>query len=141
MTGFGLLGHSWEIAERSRAAVNLDASALPFYPGALQTAEGGTRTGGDARNRTYLAGHVRSSAADAIEVLCFDPQTSGGLLASVAPDDSTALVADDADALARAILDCHRDDELWTRLSESARAELGRRPSATMQTLGRLLSE
>ena len=41
------------------------------------------RTGGDKRNREYLSGHVLSEAPDALDALCFDPQTSGGLLAAV----------------------------------------------------------
>ena len=85
VTGFGLLGHAWEIAERSAVRVELDGDALPFYAGALETAEAGVRTGGDARNRAHLEGHVLSDAPPAVEALAFDPQTSGGLLAAVAP--------------------------------------------------------
>jgi selenide,water dikinase len=85
VTGFGLLGHAWEIAERSGVAIELDGDAIPFYPGALETAEAGVRTGGDARNREHLAGHVLSDAPPAVEALAFDPQTSGGLLAAVSP--------------------------------------------------------
>jgi selenophosphate synthase len=44
------------------------------------------RTGGDKRNREYLHGHVISEAPDALDALCFDPQTSGGLLAAVEPE-------------------------------------------------------
>jgi selenophosphate synthase len=51
------------------------------------------RTGGDARNRQHLEGHVTSAAAPAIEALSYDPQTSGGLLAAVSPGDVAALVA------------------------------------------------
>ena len=94
VTGFGLLGHTWEIAERSGVAVTLESASLPFYAGALEAAEAGTRTGGDARNRTYLADHIRSSAPLAHEVLAFDPQTSGGLLAAVTEADAAALVDD-----------------------------------------------
>jgi len=85
VTGFGLLGHAWEIAERSGVAIELDGDAIPFYPGALETAEAGVRTGGDARNREHLAGHVLSDAPPAVDALGFDPQTSGGLLAAVPP--------------------------------------------------------
>ena len=85
VTGFGLLGHGWEMAERSNAVLRFDAGSLPLYAGALQAAEAGTRTGGDPRNRAHLEGHVRSSAPAAIEALGYDPQTSGGLLAAVAP--------------------------------------------------------
>ncbi len=94
VTGFGLAGHSWEIAERSGVAVRLHAPALPLYAGALEAAAAGVRTGGDVRNRTYLGDAFASGAAAAIEALAVDPQTSGGLLASVAPDAAAALVAD-----------------------------------------------
>ena len=86
VTGFGLLGHAWEMAERSDATLELDADALPLYPGALAAAEAGVRTGGDARNRAHLEGRVKSEADPALEALAFDPQTSGGLLAALAPD-------------------------------------------------------
>jgi selenide, water dikinase len=94
VTGFGLVGHSWELAERSGAGIRLDGPALPLYDGALAAAEAGVRTGGDARNRAYLADRLQSSVAPAIEALAIDPQTSGGLLASVTPTDAAALVAD-----------------------------------------------
>ena len=93
VTGFGLFGHSWEMAERSGAVLAFDEGTLPLYPGALEAAEAGTRTGGDARNRVHLEGKVTSSAPAAIEALCYDPQTSGGLLAAVAPDVAAALEA------------------------------------------------
>jgi len=63
------------------------ASALALYPGALEAAIAGTRTGGDARNRVYLEGRltVDQGVPAELEALCFDPQTSGGLLAAVDP--------------------------------------------------------
>jgi selenide,water dikinase len=85
VTGFGLLGHAWEMAERSESVLEIDTSALPLYAGALAAAEAGVRTGGDARNRAHLEGRVVSSAPAAMEALAYDPQTSGGLLAAVAP--------------------------------------------------------
>jgi selenide,water dikinase len=83
VTGFGVCGHSWEVAERSAARLVIDTATLPYYAGAVAGAERGVRTGGDARNREHLAGRVTSTAPEALEALCFDPQTSGGLLASV----------------------------------------------------------
>ncbi|MHB1508146.1 MAG: selenide, water dikinase SelD [Acidimicrobiales bacterium] len=85
VTGFGLLGHGWEMAERSSAGLAFEGAALPSYPGALAAARAGTRTGGDARNRAFLGGRVSSSASAEVEALAFDPQTSGGLLAAVTP--------------------------------------------------------
>ena len=92
VTGFGLLGHAWEMAERSEASMHIDASVLPLYDGALAAAEAGVRTGGDARNRSHLESHVTSTAPPALEALVYDPQTSGGLLAAVAPADAERLV-------------------------------------------------
>ncbi|HZQ83207.1 MAG TPA: selenide, water dikinase SelD [Acidimicrobiales bacterium] len=85
VTGFGLLGHAWEMAERSEETLSLDGAALPLYSGALEAAEAGVRTGGDARNRSHLEGRVEASVSPAIEALAYDPQTSGGLLAAVPP--------------------------------------------------------
>jgi len=105
VTGFGLLGHAWEMAERSGATLEIDTSAVPLYAGALTAAEAGTRTGGDARNRAHLAGRVASSAPAAMEALAYDPQTSGGLLASVAPSaaDDPALAAAGFVAIGRVV--------------------------------------
>jgi len=86
VTGFGLLGHSWEMAERSGVTLELDARALPLYPGALVAAENGVRTGGDPRNRTHLEGKVKCAVDAAVEAIAYDPQTSGGLLAAVGPE-------------------------------------------------------
>ena len=91
VTGFGLAGHGWEMAERSEARVVIETGDVPLYAGALAAAERGVRTGGDKRNREYLAGHVVSEATEALDALCFDPQTSGGLLASVASSAVPAL--------------------------------------------------
>jgi selenide,water dikinase len=82
------------MAERSGAVLMFSAAALPLYPGALEAAEAGTRTGGDPRNRAHLEGHVESSAPAALEALGYDPQTSGGLLAAVDPSAAGALEAD-----------------------------------------------
>ncbi len=92
VTGYGLAGHSWEMAERSGVRAVVDTENLVAYPGALEAADEGRRTGGDPRNREYLAGHLDSSAAAGPEALCFDPQTSGGLLASVTPDAAEELL-------------------------------------------------
>lgn len=93
VTGYGLAGHGWEMAERSGVRLVIDAEGLVGYPGARQLADAGTRTGGDARNRDYLAGHLDSRAPLGAESLCMDPQTSGGLLAAVSPAIADELMA------------------------------------------------
>jgi selenide,water dikinase len=91
VTGYGLAGHGWEVADRSRVQLVVDTGGLVAYPGAVAAAERGVRTGGDARNRDYVAGRLDSTTSPAREALCFDPQTSGGLLAAVDPDAVPAL--------------------------------------------------
>jgi selenide,water dikinase len=94
VTGYGLAGHGWEVAERSRVRVVVDTSGIVAYPAAAAAAADGARTGGDPRNRDYLSGHLDSTAPAGPEALCFDPQTSGGLLAAVAPEVAADLVGD-----------------------------------------------
>lgn len=92
VTGYGLAGHCWEMAERSGVRAVVDTSGLVTYPGALEAANDGKRTGGDPRNRDYLAGHLDSTAPSGPEAICFDPQTSGGLLAALAPGAAEAAL-------------------------------------------------
>jgi selenide,water dikinase len=98
VTGFGLLGHAHEVAQRSGVRVALDADTLPALPGALELAEAGVRTGGDRRNRDFAGRHVESSAPAALEALAYDPQTAGGLLVSLPSDRAAVLEATFADA-------------------------------------------
>ena len=94
VTGFGLLGHAWELAERSGVQVILDAAALPALPGALELAEAGVRTGGDDRNRDFAGPHVESDGVDdALLALAYDPQTAGGLLIALPADKGAVLEA------------------------------------------------
>jgi len=92
VTGYGLAGHSWEMAERSGVRAVVDTAGIVTYPGARDAANDGVRTGGDPRNRDYLAGHLDTSAPAGPEALCFDPQTSGGLLAAVTAAAAEELV-------------------------------------------------
>lgn len=94
VTGYGLAGHGWEMAERSGVAVVVDTDGIVAYAGARDAAAAGVRTGGDPRNRDYVAGRVHSTASAVGEALCFDPQTSGGLLVSIAPEAVAHLGSD-----------------------------------------------
>ena len=93
VTGYGLAGHGWEMADRSAVALVIEASTLQAYPGAREAAQRGVRTGGDPRNRDYVEGNfVDTANDDAAAALCFDPQTSGGLLAAVDAPTAAALL-------------------------------------------------
>jgi selenide,water dikinase len=93
VTGFGLLGHAYEMASRSGVRIELDAGSLPALPSALELAEAGVITGGDRRNRDYAGPHVESTAERAREALAFDPQTAGGLLVALPADKGAVLTA------------------------------------------------
>lgn len=92
VTGYGLAGHGWEMADRSGISVVIDTTRMPVYAGAREIAESGHRTGGDPRNRAYVGAHLLAEVDDAAVALCVDPQTSGGLLAAVDPSVVGALV-------------------------------------------------
>ena len=86
VTGFGLIGHAVELAEASRVAVRLDSAAVPLLPGVLELASG-NRAGGLETNQEYFGQSVRVAPGIGAAVigLLYDPQTSGGLLVSVDP--------------------------------------------------------
>lgn len=93
VTGYSLLGHSREMAKASGACLRIIAPAVPVLPGALEYARAGITTGGEARNRAFYAEHVHIDPAvsEAMTRVLFDPQTSGGLLMSVAPGRAAEL--------------------------------------------------
>jgi selenide,water dikinase len=93
VTGFGLLGHVYELASRSGVRVLLAADSLPALPGALELAAAGVRTGGDRRNREYAEAHVEIGADETAVALAFDPQTAGGLLVSIPAERAPVLEA------------------------------------------------
>jgi selenide,water dikinase len=82
VTGFGLAGHLLEMLRASQMAAVLWAERLPILPGALELAARGVESTLAPANRRLLPG----VGADARTALLFDPQTSGGLLAGIAPD-------------------------------------------------------
>jgi selenide,water dikinase len=95
VTGFGLLGHAHEMAERSGVRLVLESKAWPALDGALEVAAAGEKTGGDRRNRDFAAAYVTTDGvADELLVLGYDPQTAGGLLVSLPAEKGAALTAE-----------------------------------------------
>jgi selenide,water dikinase len=95
VTGFGLLGHAHEVAERSGVRLVLESDAWPALDGALEVAAAGEKTGGDRRNRDFASAHVTTDGvADELLVLGYDPQTAGGLLVSLPAEQGPALTAE-----------------------------------------------
>jgi selenide, water dikinase len=95
VTGFGLLGHGLEMARASGASFVFEASALPALAGARDLASAGIETGGAAHNRRFVAPslEVGTDVPEDLVTIAHDPQTSGGLLAAIAPGDVAAIEA------------------------------------------------
>ena len=94
VTGFGLFGHAYEVADRSGVRIVLESERLPAIDGALDLARKGLRTSGDPRNRDFAAAHVSANGiAETYDALGYDPQTAGGLLVSLPRDKAPALEA------------------------------------------------
>lgn len=96
ITGFGLLGHAWELAKASQVAVKIQGEQVPLLPKALDYSEQGFIPGGTHSNRHYLSDNVTiaDNIKQSLSHLLFDAQTSGGLLISVPGDKADSLVAD-----------------------------------------------
>ena len=94
VTGFALLGHAWEMARASKVTIEINADAVPALPGALELAAAGMLTSGNKTNREYVGEDVKidDSVDENLVKLLFDPQTAGGMLISVTPDRSQALL-------------------------------------------------
>jgi selenide,water dikinase len=95
ITGFGLLGHGFEVADKSGVRLEIDASRVPVLPGALNYAAQGQQPGGLGRNRAYYSAagvEVSSDIHPDLAALLFDPQTSGGLLFSVGEEQTNQFV-------------------------------------------------
>jgi selenide,water dikinase len=83
VTGFSLLGHACEMAEASGVTLVIDAARVPLLPGALELVEG-NQTGGGTQNRRHFGPRIRmDDVSDTLASVLYDPQTSGGLLASM----------------------------------------------------------
>lgn len=96
ITGFGLVGHGLEMAKLSGVDFRLNMNALALLPGTIDYARNGVFPGGMERNREYYSQWLVADGelAEFERGLLFDPQTSGGLLMSVAADRATALLAE-----------------------------------------------
>jgi selenide, water dikinase len=84
VTGFGLMGHGAEMAGQKMTFI-VEAAKLPLFPGALELVREGILSGGCNRGRVYLADKVRvePSVDKAVADLCFDAETSGGLIVAL----------------------------------------------------------
>jgi selenide,water dikinase len=93
VTGFGLIGHARAMALASDVSFSLHANSIPALPGALECIRAAYIPGGLNNNRDFaecMVGYDDGVPQD-LRSLLFDPQTAGGLLISVASEDSARL--------------------------------------------------
>ena len=85
ITGFGLIGHAYEMAKASNVTFDIDSSSVPLLPDVLELIELGMLTRGDKNNRIYVGDTVEfaGSVSHTMQSALFDPQTAGGLLISM----------------------------------------------------------
>jgi selenide,water dikinase len=95
ITGFGLLGHAREMAAGSKVSLVIDSTKIEFLTEAVEYSRSGFLPGGLKRNVDFIGGCVEfaSRVPEEVRNLLFDPQTSGGLLFSVAAQDAPKLLA------------------------------------------------
>jgi len=94
ITGFGLGGHAFEMANASGVTVRLDSGSIPLMDGTLWAVKKGYLTGGGNTNRAFVQGQaaIAGGIDDNLLHIVFDPQTAGGLLIAVPADDASALL-------------------------------------------------
>lgn len=94
VTGFSLIGHSWEMACASKVTIEIDSASVPLIEGALDFATRGLLTSGDRTNREYVGDDVAigESVDQNLVRLFFDPQTAGGMLIACAAESAADLV-------------------------------------------------
>ncbi len=94
ITGFGLMGHVYEMAYSSKVTCVIDSKSIPVLPGTLKFAEMGLIPAGCYRNRNFVEKRVDFSTKipESLIDVVFDPQTSGGLLIAVAEEKLDSLL-------------------------------------------------
>lgn len=94
ITGFGLLGHAFEMADGSNVTIKFNSSSIPIIEEALSLARMGFIPAGAYRNMEYIKNQVKISETVPQEIIdcMFDPQTSGGLLISLKKEKAESLL-------------------------------------------------
>ncbi len=96
ITGFGLAGHAHELAEASNVTLQINTSQIPLLPGTLELATQGNLTRANATNQSHIQNTLKNDTGNPLDSLpiatIFDPQTSGGLLLSIPPQNAQNLL-------------------------------------------------
>lgn len=94
ITGFGLLGHAYEMAKGSHVTLEIAANKISVMPQVFELLAEKIMTKGDRYNRTYVGDTVEfsSTVLEPMQSVLFDPQTAGGLLISVPAEKASSLL-------------------------------------------------
>lgn len=94
VTGFGLIGHAFEMANASEVTLEIDSALVPLLPDVLELIGQGMLTRGDKNNRDYVEGEYvfNPDVSPELQSALFDPQTAGGLLISLPEAQATEFV-------------------------------------------------
>ncbi|MCA9875249.1 MAG: selenide, water dikinase SelD, partial [Anaerolineales bacterium] len=95
ITGFGLLGHAHEMAQQAGVDFRFFVHKLPWLPGALAYGEAGTFPGGKGNNSLFFHPHVTfaDGVPELVQDMLWTPETSGGLLVALAPEQVETYLA------------------------------------------------
>ncbi len=94
ITGFGLLGHAFEMAKGSKVTLKIESKEVPLLPEVLELIQQKMLTRGDRNNRIYVGETVKiiESVSKEMQSALFDPQTAGGLLISLGQRNAEELL-------------------------------------------------
>lgn len=106
VTGFGLMGHTFEMAQGSGCTIHIQTENIPYHKEALEFASMGFVPAGAYRNRQYAENGVKlcKDIPQALQDIMYDPQTSGGLLISIPQQYAECLVTELKNSVADAIV-------------------------------------
>ena len=109
VTGFGLLGHSYEMAQGSNCTIHIHVRNVPFHEEALNLASMGLIPAGAYRNREYAQSGVKvcGNISLAMQDLLYDPQTSGGLLFALPEEDAVKCLSELTEVIPQAAIIGH----------------------------------
>jgi selenide,water dikinase len=113
MTGFGLAGHSFEMARASGVTLEISMDDLPVMREAIDMYERGMNTGSNAHNRQLVESHIifEKNMPLRRQEIVYDPQTSGGLMAALPASQSEQLIKS-----------LHENGVKWARVIGSAKS-------------------
>ena len=96
VTGFSLMGHSYEMSQGSNCSIIIETAKIPYFEEAYEMAQMGFIPAGAYRNRDYVGEHIEISDSISLAMtdILFDPQTSGGLLISVPKEHAEELLSE-----------------------------------------------